>query len=227
MIRTGDEYRESISDGREVWIDGERVKDVADHPMFKPIVDVRARIYDLAHEEATQDAMTYVDDESGERNAIANKLPRTQQDWHDKRAAVDLVLRGQPAAWSPASATRPSARCGRCSTARTSSTRSTRASRRTSAATSTGRSRADPFHVSANTDPKGDRSKAPQDQDPDMLLHVVKETDNGIVVRGAKYETAAAYSNQAFTKPTIANWGNSELSDYAVGFVLRHGLRPG
>ncbi len=77
----------------------------------------------------------------------------------------------------------------------------------------------DPFHVSANTDPKGDRSKAPQDQDPDMLLHVVKETDAGIIVRGAKYETAAAYANQAFTKPTIANWGNSALSDYAVGFI--------
>jgi 4-hydroxyphenylacetate 3-monooxygenase len=52
-----------------------------------------------------------------------------------------------------------------------------------------------------------------------MLLHVVKETDAGIIVRGAKYETAAAYANQAFTKPTIANWGNAELSDYAVGFV--------
>ncbi len=52
MIRTGDEYRESIRDGREVWVAGERVKDVANHPMFKPIVDVRARIYDLAHDEA-------------------------------------------------------------------------------------------------------------------------------------------------------------------------------
>jgi len=79
--------------------------------------------------------------------------------------------------------------------------------------------KADPFHVSANTDPKGDRSKPPQEQDPDMLLHVVKETDAGIVVRGAKYETAAAYANQAFTKPTIANWGNDKLSDYAVGFI--------
>jgi 4-hydroxyphenylacetate 3-monooxygenase len=77
----------------------------------------------------------------------------------------------------------------------------------------------DPFHVSANTDPKGDRSKPPQEQDPDMLLHVVKETDAGIVVRGAKYETGAAYANQAFTKPTNANWGNSALSDYAVGFI--------
>ena len=81
--------------------------------------------------------------------------------------------------------------------------------------------KADPFHVSANTDPKGDRSKAPQDQDPDMLVHVVKETDAGIVIRGAKYETAAAYSNQAFLKPTIANWGNSELSDYALGCIVK------
>ena len=54
-----------------------------------------------------------------------------------------------------------------------------------------------------------------------MLLHVVRETDGGIVVRGAKYETAAAYANQAFTKPTIANWGDAELSDYAVGFIVR------
>ena len=52
-----------------------------------------------------------------------------------------------------------------------------------------------------------------------MLLHVVKETDQGVVVRGAKYETAAPYAYQAFTKPTIANWGNAELSDYAVGFI--------
>ena len=78
-----------------------------------------------------------------------------------------------------------------------------------------------PFHVSANTDPKGDRSKAPQDQDPDMLVHVVKETDAGIVIRGAKFETAAAYSNQAFLKPTIANWGDSELSDYALGCIVK------
>ncbi len=77
----------------------------------------------------------------------------------------------------------------------------------------------DAFHVSANTDPKGDRSQAPQDQDPDMLLHVVRETDAGIIVRGAKYETAAAYANQAFTKPTIANWGADALSNYAVGFI--------
>ena len=84
----------------------------------------------------------------------------------------------------------------------------------------------DPFHVSANTDPKGDRSKAPQDQDPDMMVHVVKETDKGIVIRGAKYETASGYADQAFLKPTVGAWTNEQLSDYAIGGIVRMGA-PG
>ena len=59
-----------------------------------------------------------------------------------------------------------------------------------------------------------------------MLLHIVKETDAGIIVKGAKFETAAAYANQAFVKPTIANWGDNKLSDYAVGFIAQMGA-PG
>ena len=92
MIRTGDEYRESLRDGRAVWIDGEQVHDVPTHPAFKSIVDARARIYDLAHEQATHEVMTYVDEESGERCPVGAKRPLTKQDWRDKRAAVDRVL---------------------------------------------------------------------------------------------------------------------------------------
>jgi 4-hydroxyphenylacetate 3-monooxygenase len=84
----------------------------------------------------------------------------------------------------------------------------------------------DIFHLSANTDPKGDRSKRSQDQDPDMMVHVVRETDAGIVLRGAKYETAASYADQAFLKPTIAAWTDEQLSDYAVGCIVKMGA-PG
>ena len=216
MIRTGAQYRDSIRDGREVYMNGERVRDVTTHPMFKPLVDIRARIYDMAHDAATCQVMSYA--EGSERHAIGNKLPHTQQDWWDKRRATDAVMRdiggvvtrvGDETVgemWSlfdgrdvlnqvdPQFARNIEAHIGAVI-------------------------ERDPFHVSANTDPKGDRSKPPQEQDPDMLLHVVRETDAGIVVRGAKYETAAAYANQAFTKPTIANWGSSAMSDYAVGFV--------
>ncbi|MGR3718108.1 MAG: 4-hydroxyphenylacetate 3-hydroxylase family protein [Thermohalobaculum sp.] len=217
MIRTGAEYRDSLRDSRDIFINGERVRDVTTHPSFKPLVDIRARIYDMQHDPATREVMT-VEGEGGEINAIGNALPHTQDDWWAKRRATDTVMEeiggvvtrvGDETVgemWSlydgqdvlnevdPQFARNIEDHIFKVL-------------------------HTDPFHVSANTDPKGDRSKKPQDQDPDMLLHVVKETDAGIVVRGAKYETAAAYANQAFTKPTIANWGNEALSDYAVGFI--------
>ena len=225
MIRTGDEYRESIRDGREVWIDGERVDDVATHPAFKPIVDIRAHIYDMAHEEPTRELMTYVDDDTGETCATAAKPPVAKADWLAKRAAVDLVLDEVAGVvtrvgdetvgemWSLYD--------GQDVLDEIDPTFGENIRRHVRQA-----ALADPFHVSANTDAKGDRSKRPQDQDPDVLLHVAGETDNGIVVRGAKFETAAAYANQAFVKPTIADWGTETMSDYAVGFVAEMGA-PG
>jgi 4-hydroxyphenylacetate 3-monooxygenase len=216
MIRTGEDYKASIRDSRAVYINGERVKDVTAHPAFKPLVDIRARIYDLQHEPATRHLMTYQED--GEVHAINNKLPLSQQDWWDKRRATDTVLEdiggvvtrvGDETVGEMWSLFDGQDVLNEVDPQFSKNIRNHIFQVLHS----------DPFHVSANTDPKGDRSKAPQDQDPDMLLHVVKETDAGIIVRGAKYETAAAYANQAFTKPTIANWGDSAYSDYAVGFI--------
>jgi 4-hydroxyphenylacetate 3-monooxygenase len=233
MIRTGGEYRESIRDGRQVWIDGEKVPDVTRHPAFKPIVDIRARIYDMAHEDRYREIMSYRDPGTNEPNCTAHKPPRTQEDWLAKRRAVDAVMNeiggvvvrvgdetiGE--VWSLYD--------GRDVLNEVDPKFAKNIEHHVAKAV-----RSDVFHVSANTDPKGDRSKRPQDQDPDMLLHVVKETDRGVVVRGAKFETAAAYANQAFVKPTIANWGDDKLSDYAVGFIcemnapgLKHICRSG
>ncbi len=50
--------------------------------------------------------------------------------------------------------------------------------------------RDDLFRISADTDPKGERSRPPAQQDPDMLLPVVRETDVGIVVREAETHLA-------------------------------------
>jgi 4-hydroxyphenylacetate 3-monooxygenase len=216
MIRTGQQYRDSLRDGRAVFMGGERVADVTTHPMFRPLVDIRARIYDMAHEPATRAAMTYED--SGERHAIGNKLPRSQQDWWDKRRATDAVLDEVGGIVTRVGDETVGEMWSLYDGSDVLNQVDPRFARNIAAHIE--RSiKEDPFHVSANTDPKGDRSKPPQEQDPDMLLHVVHETDAGIVVRGAKYETAAAYANQAFTKPTIANWGNAAMSDYAVGFI--------
>jgi 4-hydroxyphenylacetate 3-monooxygenase len=231
MLMTGDQYRESLKDGREVYIDGERVKSVPDHKAFKPIVDVRARIYDMAGEDKFKSVMAYEKD--GENFAVAWSPPHTQPDWWAKRDWVDTVMKeiggvvtriGDETVgemWSLAD--------GKDILNQVDDQWAKNIDHHIDNVLKN-----DIFHVSANTDPKGDRSKSPQEQDPDMLLHVVKETDAGIVVRGAKYETAAAYAHQAFVKPTIANWGNAELSDYALGFIcpmnaegLKHICRNG
>ena len=76
MIRTGEQYKDSIRDNREVYMNGERVKDVTTHPMFKPIVDVRARVFDMQHETETAHVMTV--EQNGEINAVGNALPYTE-----------------------------------------------------------------------------------------------------------------------------------------------------
>ena len=223
MLRTGEQYREGIRDGREVWIDGERVKDVTTHPAFKPIVDVKARMYDIQHEPAHKDVFGY--SEGKDRNPLLLKLPHTQQDWWDKWNALDVFFKDIKGVvtrvgdetigemWSlydgrdvlnkidPRFAKNIDSHIAKVL-------------------------QDDLFHVSANTDPKGDRSKRPQDQDPDMMCHVVKETDAGIIIRGAKYETAAAYADQAFLKPTVGAWSDEKLSDYALGCIVKMGA-PG
>ncbi len=46
---TGQEYLDSLDDGREVWIYGERVKNIAEHPGFRNTARMIARLYDALH----------------------------------------------------------------------------------------------------------------------------------------------------------------------------------
>lgn len=45
------EYMDSLRDGREIWIYGERVKDVTTHPAFRNTVRMLARLYDALHDQ--------------------------------------------------------------------------------------------------------------------------------------------------------------------------------
>jgi 4-hydroxyphenylacetate 3-monooxygenase len=223
MIRTGDQYREGLRDGREVWIEGERVTDVTKHPALKPIIDIKARMYDMAYEAQFRDTLSY--EEGGERHSIFYKPPREAKDWQDKLVAVDQVLKdiggvvtrvGDETIGEMWSLTD-----GRDVLAEIDPRFAANIDHHIQAVIEK-----DIFHVSANTDPKGDRSLAPQDQDPDLMVHVTKETDAGIIIRGAKYETAAAYADQAYLKPTVGAWSTEKLSDYAVGCIVKMGA-PG
>jgi len=223
VIRTGEQYRAGLRDGREIWIDGERVRDVTSHTAFRPIVDAKARMYDMAHEAASKPVMTF--EKAGETCSTLLRPPTEQEHWHEKWRALDHYLNdiggvvtrvGDETVgemWSLFD--------GRGVLNQIDPRFGDNIERHISRVLED-----DIFHVSANTDPKGDRSKRPQDQDPDMMVHVAKETDAGIILRGAKYETAASYADQAFLKPTIGAWSDEQLSNYAVGCIVRMGA-PG
>jgi 4-hydroxyphenylacetate 3-monooxygenase len=58
---TGAAYLESINDGREVWYDGARIKNVADHPAYRNAARSTARVYDALHDPELSDKLTLTD----------------------------------------------------------------------------------------------------------------------------------------------------------------------
>ena len=87
---TGERYINSLKDGREVFIDGEKVDDVTTHPAFKDIINEMARIYDLQNSDEYRDEMTFVDEESGVRSSVSWMLPKSAEDLKRKRRNSQL-----------------------------------------------------------------------------------------------------------------------------------------
>jgi 4-hydroxyphenylacetate 3-monooxygenase len=90
---TGDEYIESIRDGREVFIYGEKVKDVTTHPAFRNSVRSAARLYDALHDPAQKDVLTTPTDTGS--NGVTHPFFRTPRSSADLYADRDAI-----AAWA-------------------------------------------------------------------------------------------------------------------------------
>jgi aromatic ring hydroxylase len=73
---TGAEYLESLRDGREIWLYGERVKDVTTHPAFRNTARMVARLYDALHDPALHEVLTTVTDTGSGGIRIVISTPR-------------------------------------------------------------------------------------------------------------------------------------------------------
>jgi 4-hydroxyphenylacetate 3-monooxygenase len=88
--RTGAEYIKGLQNQeREIWLRGERVKDVTTHPGLANGVRAIAALYDLQRDPALRDEMTYVSPTSRERVGLSFVIPRTQQEL-ERRGAMML-----------------------------------------------------------------------------------------------------------------------------------------
>jgi 4-hydroxyphenylacetate 3-monooxygenase len=211
---TGSEYLESLKDGREVWIYGERVKDVTAHPGFRNTARMVARLYDALHDPARRSVLvTDTDTGSG---GFTHKFFRAS------RSAEELVgARDAIAEW-----------------ARMTYGWMGRSPDYKAAFTATLGANADfyqPYDKNARRwyretqekvlfwnhaiiNPPVDRARGP-DEVRDVYVHVDEETDAGLVVSGAKVvATGSALTHVNF----IAHYGVLPIKtkDFALIFAL-------
>jgi 4-hydroxyphenylacetate 3-monooxygenase len=85
---TSEEYLDSIRDGREIWIYGERVKDVTTHPAFRNTVRMLARLYDALHDERKDIICSPTDTGNGGYTHNFFKAPRSVEDMLAGRDAI-------------------------------------------------------------------------------------------------------------------------------------------
>ena len=79
--RTGQEYITGLKERpREVWLNGERVKDVTEHPALRNGVRSVAALYDMQHDPALREVMTFASPSTGDPVGLSFLIPKTIDD---------------------------------------------------------------------------------------------------------------------------------------------------
>lgn len=201
-IRTGEEYIESLR-GRnlKIYLFGELVKEPVDHPLIRPSINAVAETYDLAVRE--QDLATVESSISGQR---VNRF------LHIVQSAEDLVLQNKMQRKLGQNTGTCFQRCVGMDAL--NSLHSVTFEMDEKYKTNYHKRLLDFIKMAqtenliiggAMTDPKGDRSKGPHEQeDPDMFVHVVEKNDKGIIINGAKaHQTGCINSHWIIVMPTM------------------------
>ncbi len=218
-LKTFEQHRESLRDGREVYFEGERVADVTTHPVLSAGMAFAAIDYRLAEDPEHRELAVCIDPETGEEFSRFYKIPQDTEDLLKRReliAAGSRVNGGPPLIKEIGTdalfalhivADHMDRNLG------TSCLAKVRNYYKECRAGDLG------FAV-AQTDAKGDRSKRPSEQpNPDVYVRVVERRKDGIVVRGAKaHTTASPFANELIVLPTRA-MGEAD-ADYAVSFAV-------
>lgn len=224
-LRTGQAFLDSLRDGRQIWIDGQLIPDVTADRRFASAAQVVAELYDMQHEPALHPVMTFRSPSSGHPVGLSFIQPSSAGDLIRRRAMVKT--------WMDAT-------CGMFG--RSPDFMNIMLTGFASAHQAFGK----PFdenvrqyhrHVRENdlalthtlVNPQVDRSRPVEQQDMDLAAKIVRETDAGIVISGARMvSTLCAFANDLMVMPSTYLANTPEAQPYAFGFsipVATPGLR--
>jgi 4-hydroxybutyryl-CoA dehydratase/vinylacetyl-CoA-Delta-isomerase len=196
---TGEQYRQSLRDGRRVFLEGELIDDITDHPVFRVPVEAAARLYDKTFDpspgavRATMRTMRSADDLRHHAHGDDDHdmlLGVTSASMMTLLTAADRIEDKLP---DNAARIREWVKDAQARDIRI---------------------------VQCITDAKGDRSKRPsQQEDPDAYVRIVERRDDGVVIRGAKLHiTAASLAHELMTIPTKAMKTGED--DYSIACMV-------
>ena len=214
MIRTPEQYIESLRDGRKIYYNGERVEDVTSHPKFKGSVNDRALSYVLYNHPEFRDLLTI--EEDGDRFLFLWKQPKNAEELIKRRQLYITCMRwgahmsGMGPDALAASGIVTAKMDKELGTNYTEAVEDYRKHLRDN----------DPAITGAITDIKGNRGLRPsaQQQHQDFYVRVVDRQKDGIYVSGAKMHISATpTANELIVSPCRAH--REEDKDYAVVFA--------
>jgi 4-hydroxyphenylacetate 3-monooxygenase len=227
-IRTGDQFLAGLRDDRRIFIDGERVADVTTDPRFAGAAQTMAELYDMQHEAGLHARMTFASPSSGDPVGLSFIMPRSVDDlirrremvktWMDATCGMfgrspdflNIMLTGFAIGADE---------FGRRDKQFADNVRNYHRFAREGDLCMT--------HTLLN--PQVDRSKPVEAQDKDLAARIVKETDSGIVIKGARMvATLCAFSDDILVMPSTFLATNDAAAPYAFGFsipVAAPGLR--
>ena len=196
---TGEEYIESLRDGREVFIYGDKVADVTTHPAFRNSVRITARLYDSLHDPARRDVVTVpTDTGNGGFTHPFFRTPHSTADLYQDRDAIAEWAR-MTYGWMGRSPDYKAAFLGTLGANSDFYAPFANNARRWYAESQNKVL----YWNHAIINPPVDRDRPP-DEVRDVFMHVEEERDDGLIVSGAKVvATGSAITHYNF----IAHYG--------------------
>ncbi|WP_163182786.1 MULTISPECIES: 4-hydroxyphenylacetate 3-hydroxylase family protein [Neobacillus] len=93
-VRTGAQYIEGLKSRKpEVWLSGRKVTNVFEEPVFKqPILEI-AKLYDMQHDPEYREQITHICEETGERANNAFLVPKSYEDLMKRRAVFEAFAK--------------------------------------------------------------------------------------------------------------------------------------
>lgn len=222
-IRTGKQYLDGLRDGREVWTGGCRVDDVTNEPGMARGAATLAGFLDRQHEKEFIETVTYIDDD-GDRCARAFQIPKSKE---------DIKVRGRAyyewAKWS-------NGMFGRTPDYKNASVMAFAAAKEFLAKGTKGQTdfatnittfyddvrKNDKVLTHTLVNPTFNFKQASEGKfSSNVALQVVKETDAGIVVNGARLlATLGPFADEIEVFPSTVLKGSDENIPFAFAFAL-------